>query len=271
MESSPTRTTRDLLLKVVPTKAPCILPPRVWALPGPLAPPTRRLQLPTVRGSTPGLASRVRSVHDPAGTEPRHTATQSCRVFIAPTTGRGGLAPSETKLGRDPAAPPQQGAAGLLTGRRVGCTVFTQTHLLPPGLSSGPREVGAHAPYAQSSGLAESVHLSGTRMPVRLLGSKRWGREPEPDEVTHAGHTHGGGGCSLCKDRHLEHTVEGEVRYLGRDPQIPARPCNLTTARGRGRQPSRPDRGTEAGRVSPPQGPAPEAPGATGPAAPARP
>lgn len=80
------------------------------------------------------------------------------------------------------------------------CTLFTEIHFVQPGVFFGPwklrGDVNVHAPYAQSSCLAGSVHLRANE--PSCLGSKRRGREPEPDEVTHAGDTIGG--CSLCKD-----------------------------------------------------------------------
>lgn len=53
----------------------------------------------------------------------------------------------------------------------MGCALFMEIHFVHPGVSSGPwklrGDVCVHAPYAQSSCLAGSVHLSGkgTQLP----------------------------------------------------------------------------------------------------------
>lgn len=168
MESSPTRTTRDLLLKVVPTAAHVsfhlAFEPSQACSPRPLAVCSFRPSYTPHPGSVTGSAN----VHGPTGPGPVHR-DPILPGFHSGHEGEGQLSARKTELDCDPRWTPR---CGELLGSTPGgggvcvrCTLFMEIHFVHPGVSFGPwklrGEVNVHAPYAQSSCLAGSVHLSG--------------------------------------------------------------------------------------------------------------
>lgn len=74
----------------------------------------------------------------------------------------------------------------------------TQGCPLGPGNS---KETGTYTPLMHNHHAWLGAFIFWANEPSCPGLSERWGRVPEPDEVTHAGDTMGGGRCSsLCED-----------------------------------------------------------------------
>lgn len=197
MESSPTRTTRDLLLKVVPTAAHVsfhlVFEPSQTCSPRPLAGCSFR------PSSTPysGSVTESSNVHGPTGSEPVHR-DPILPGFHSGHEGEGRLSSWKTQLDCDLVDPPLRGAAGLITGRWRGVCEVHSIHgdpLCPPrgvlwALEAQGRREGTR-PVCTIITLGWERSSFGQMNPA-AWGSERRDREPEPDEVTHAGDTIGG-------------------------------------------------------------------------------
>lgn len=132
------------------------------------------------------------------------TAIQFCRVFIAATKGEGRLISLKMEPDCDPVDLPLRGVAGLFAGRWRGVCEVHSIHGAPLCLPRGvlwaletQGQMSMYTPRMHNHHAWLGAFIFRANEPS-CLGSKRRGREPEPDEVTHAGDTIGG--CSLCKD-----------------------------------------------------------------------
>lgn len=167
MESSPTRSTRDLLLKVVPTAAPVsfhlAFEPSQACSPRPLSGCSFRPSHTPHPGSVTGSSN----VHGPTGSGPVHR-DPILPGFHSGHEGEGRLSSWKTELDCDPAVDPRcgelRGSSPGSGGLCVRCTLFMEIHFVHLEVSFGSwtlrGDVNVHAPYAQSSCLAGSVHLS---------------------------------------------------------------------------------------------------------------
>lgn len=138
MESSPTRTTRDLLLKVVPTAAHVsfhlAFEPSQACSPRPLAVCSFRPSYTPHPGSVTGSAN----VHGPTGPGPVHR-DPILPGFHSGHEREGQLSSRKTELDCDPRwTPPLRGASGLNTGRWRG---VCEVHSIPGDPLCPPRGV----------------------------------------------------------------------------------------------------------------------------------